>query len=245
MTCKPTIEGLEMCIRNSSRLFEDACAKDLSLPTAGALLELGLEESAKGFLIFFCLDEEDMIPMTRPADLMPQFSNFITMIEKFSKEHNCEEELNNVFSRHEIKTNLLNSIGDVLESIGGISDSMISMAKDSLSGLNPKFTAEEFDRAINSQGGIGGIVGRMSDLGKAIKTVSDTTKKHGFYVDCKNSGFEYPNLSKNDIAKMAESLFWIIQTLEVVAELSQAEFQIGLDFNDLAKKLNLLKKRLG
>ena len=245
MTCKPTIEGLKMCIKNSSRLFEDACTKDLSLPTAGALLELGLEESAKGFLIFFCLDEKGMISITKPADLMPQFSNFITMIEKFSKEHNCEGELNDVFSRHEIKTNLLNSIGDVLESIGGIPGSMISMAKDSLSGLNPKFTPEEFDRAINSQGGIGGIVGRMSDLGKAIKTVSGRTKEHGFYVNCKNSGFEYPNLSKNEIAKMAESLFWIIQTLEVTVKLSQAGFQIGSDFNELAKNLNLLKKRPG
>lgn len=111
-------------------------------------------------------------------------------------------------------------------------------------GIKPKLSDWEFEGAIDKQGGVGGIKGHVSDIGKVINTVSGKIKEHGFYVDCKKSSFVYPSLDRNDMVKMADFLFAMIQALTTTLDLYQIKLQSEMDFVNLANKLIFLEKRL-
>ena len=50
-TITPTLEGVQLCLENSARLYSDSTK--VSEPTSAALLELGLEEHTKAWRLYF------------------------------------------------------------------------------------------------------------------------------------------------------------------------------------------------
>ena len=107
MNCEPTLKDLELCIRNSTRLLEDACTENLSLPTTGALIEIGSEESAKAFHMMICLDKSHNLPKTSNSYSGPTISLLNDRIKALYNQINCHKIIDESFKFHEPKTEIV------------------------------------------------------------------------------------------------------------------------------------------
>lgn len=244
MEIEPTLDGLELCLRNSLRLFEDSCTEGLSLPTVGALLEIGLEEVAKGFLILICFDKKGRNLPEISINLDESLSKFIGSMNEFIDNLNCKEQLPDAFRRHGVKTEILNFIGSITSLVSPESTTMKDLTKDFLKTVYPNVRGDFIEKQFSSPSVIDSLNKKMNAIGNVLKEVSGRTKESGFYVDWTGSGFKYPEINNITIRDMADFLFDVITGFKTFTELLQIKLQTKIDFNYLQQKLTVLGERL-
>ena len=244
MQVKPTLDGMELCFQNSLRLFEDSCTEGLSLPTVGAILEIGLEEAAKGFLILSCLKEIEAIPPKRKINLDKSLSDFIVKVREFNNNIDCQKHLDLAFSRHEVKTNILNFFGNLFPLVSLGSDTMKNLTKDFFKGFNPNISDDFVEKQLSSRSVTEFISKNMNATGSVLKGMSGKIKESGLYVDWTGSCFRYPEIDNNTILRMAGFLYTVIISFKTFTELFKIKLQTKLDIRYLHQKLTALEGRL-
>jgi hypothetical protein len=244
MEIKPTLDGLDLCLRNSLRLFEDSCTDGLSLPTVGAILEIGLEEAAKAILILICLEKKDRVLPKMPITLDESLSGLKDIVGNFFDNINCQEQLTSAFRKHEVKTEILNFFGSIANLVPPESPSMKDLTKHFLRDYDPNLKDDVLEKQYSSPTVIDSINRKMNALGSVLKEVSGRTKESGFYVDWTGSGFKYPEINNSTIRQMADFLVDVIIGIKRFTELLQIKLQTELDVHYLYQKLAALEGRL-
>ena len=244
MQIEPTLDGVDLCVRNSLRLFEDSCTEGLSLPTVGAILEIGLEEAAKGFLILNCLKEIEAISPKKKINLDKSLSDFIVSVREFNNNIDCQKQIDLAFSRHEVKTNILNFFGNLIPLVSPESDTMKSLTKDFFKDLNPNLSDDFLEKQLSSRSVTDFISKNMYATGSVLKGMSGRIKESGLYVDWTGSCFRYPEIDNNTILRMPEFLYTVIISFKTYTELLQIKLQTKLDIRYLHQKLTALDGRL-
>lgn len=244
MQVEPTLDGIDLCFQNSLRLFEDACTEGLSLPTVGALLEIGLEEVAKGFLILICLEKKERTLPEISIDVDKSLFELKDRIGNFIYNINCQKQLPSAFKYHKIKTEILNFLGIIASFALPESTTMKKLTKNYLKSYVPNLKEDVLENQFNSPAIIDSINKKMNTMGSVLKEVSGGTKESGFYVDWTGSGFKYPEINKSTIQEMAHFLFASITGFKYFTKLIQIQLQTKFDFLYIYQKLTVLKSRV-
>ena len=244
MQIEPTLDGVDLCVRNSLRLFEDSCTEGLSLPTVGAILEIGLEEAAKGLLILICSGRKERNLPKISANLDKSLSELKDRVGEFIDNINCQEQLPSAFRRHEVKTEILNFLGSITSLAPPESTTMKGLTKDILRSYDPNLKDDVLEKQFISPSVIDSIKKKMNAVGSVLKEVSGKTKESGLYVDWTVSGFKYPEINNSTIREMADFLFDVITDFKTFTELLQIKLQTKLDIRYLHQKLTALDGRL-
>ena len=241
----PTPEVAELCIKNSLRLLEDVLNPGVSLPTAGALSEIGLEEAAKGILILICLNKAGKISKAISIDLGQDLLNMIEKIDQFSKKVDCQKQLSLAFREHKVKTEFIRELGSLFSNTDFTkSDATRRLVSQYLKNIAPNLTDDNINSILSKPEILDKVRLHMIDIEEVIKGISERIKESGFYVDLKGKGFTYPEIEKNTTINMTEFLFSIIFAALKIADIYQLKFQVRADFIELSKKLNTFKAKL-
>lgn len=249
MDCELTTDGLEMCIKNSIRLLKDSSKRDLSLPTVGALIEIGLEEAAKAFLIMFCLMKNGIINEYQDKDKsdgIKQSLNLKQKIKEFTDEFNCFADIGDLFIHHDVKTKLIRKLGTFLQEIDTqlSNESIRNSAIRSLKDFEPKFEETEINRRLSDPKAMLDTKERIEAIGRASRNFSSKIKEQGFYVDCDNHLFKFPSVGTKNIKDLSGFLFALIYTLLQIADFTQMKFKSELNIKNIKGDFNSLQNRL-
>lgn len=244
MEIEPTLDGLDLCVRNALRLFEDSCTQKLSLPTVGAILEIGLEEAVKGFLILICLEKNVLISGKTLIDLDKSLSDFIVSVREFNNKIDCQKQLVSAFRKHKVKTNILNFLGGLIRFVPPESVTIKDFTKDFLNGLNANLGDDSLEKLLSSPSLTDFISQNMNATQSVLMRLSGKIKESGFYVDWIGSCFRYPEIDNNTILRMANFLFSVIAGFKMLTGLLQIKLQTKLDVSNLYKELTVLEDRL-
>jgi hypothetical protein len=189
LPARPTLETVEICLLNSQRLFSDA--EKVSTPTAAALLELCLEEIAKGWMLYFTFLKQKSggvrAALDRSRASSPEESRLLRKILSFYDKH--EEYFENpsvdgAFYEHKIKLDYLKFLIELQE--------MIIPVLTNLPGA-----MEEAQRAFSSgilkpqrheKEGLAKYKGFLSQFNKAELVRLQEVKNDGIYANLSNSG---------------------------------------------------------
>lgn len=249
MNCELTIDGLEMCLKNSIRLLKDSSKRGLSLPTVGAIVEIGLEEAAKAFLIMFCLMKNGTIKEYSDEDKnegVEQSSLLRQKIKEFVDEFNCSADIDDIFIHHEVKTKLIRKLGSFLQEIEThlSNDSIRNSAVRSLKNFEPKFEEVEINRRLSDPKAMLDAKERIEAISRASRNFSSKIKEQGFYVDCENHSFTFPSVSKRTIKDLSGFLFALIYTILQLGESSQVKFKSELNIKHVKGDFSSLQNML-
>ena len=244
MEIKPSLHGLDLCLLNSLRLFEDSCTEGLSLPTVGAILEIGLEEVAKGFLILICFGKKERISPKVSISSDEYLNEFKDRIGKFVDNINCQEQLPSAFRKHEAKTEILNFIGSFINLFSPESPLVKDLTIDFLRSYDPSVKNDFLEKQYSYSSVINSLNREINARGNVLKKISWKIKELGFYVDWTGSGFKYPEINNSTIRGMADLLFEFIVGFKNFSDLLQIKLQTELDVPYLYQKLSALKGRL-
>lgn len=233
MKCELTLNGFELCFENSQRLLEDACADNLSLPTVGALLEIGLEESAKAFLIFICLNRLEKLSKGSIFSSIPLIPMMEAKVNEYLKKVDCKKSIEESFRFHAIKTETIRFVMSFLSAIPPESPDVRDKAFDFIRENNPTITKEQFYE----------LLGKFPEMERMPPFFSSKIKESGLYVNCSDNGFERPHIQKEVILYMANVLYGMIYALN---KLSGSFTSLGNNFDSrkALMKLTDLKFRL-
>lgn len=212
-------EGIQLCITNGDRLVRDS--ERVSEPTQAALLELAIEELAKGWMMFFSLAPKGSGTGPAPglASMIGDFTNKleksppspaeIAAVVEFFKQYGDElsnPPLEDAFERHAVKLSFLEAVVRFLIVIAPFAaavgptqemvDRSISPAYKSPKSISPEKFAE-------FSGELGKF--RLEKLGDFR-----LLKEHGFYVDAlDDAGFVTPGarvFANRPLEALAEKL---------------------------------------
>ena len=175
----------------------------LSLPTVGALLEIGLEEAAKGFLILICLERNEEDSSKTSIGLDKSLSDLITEVKGFSDKIDCQKHMVTAFKEHKVKTNILNLFGNLFGSVSPESITLKQYTKSFLKGLYPDIRGDFLEKYLSSPTVTNSISNHITDIKGSLTKLSQKTKESGFYVDWTGSSFIYPEIDNNTILRMA------------------------------------------
>ena len=181
-----SIEDVEKCLASGFRLFKDAL--NTSVPTKAALIEIGIEELAKGFILLASIPKQSMDSTLN--DLTKVFLEDISPSALDSlKKYNFS-----TFNKYNHKTKL-QAIDTIFQSIAAL--------YPSLEQLIPTLQ----DLFSQSFGQLGNI--KKSDINDIVSKIPelnlrdmDEIKKNGFYVDFKDNKSISPeeqNLKTDDL----------------------------------------------
>lgn len=231
MDCKPPPIGFKFCIENSGRLFKDACSLNISLPTTGALLEIGIEEAAKGYLLLVSLLTEGDLPekivnssfkdpegFFKDTEIKIRNSPFV----HFFDQDEVESDLEKAFRKQEIKLDLLRMMSLLFN----------EMAYDELVSSENLTKEKECNLKVR-------IISEIS------KVISPKIKESGFYVDCSPQGFIRPYLERDTILKMAQALLELITGLSSLGRILYPGLFIDFTETELMLSLRTLSGKLG
>lgn len=244
MEIKPTVKGVELCIKNSLRLLEDTLLPGLSLPTVGALCELGLEEAAKVFLILICLEKSGKISKKTSIVVGQSFSESVARLEESMKERDCQKQLNLAFQQHKVKTKILKSLGDILKSIPAETEAVKKQTTDFLKSIDPNLTDKYLNDLLAQPGVLNNASKQVADTGKILEGKLYEIKELGFYVnwDEEESDFRYPKIDRDNMIRLVGFLYSMIIAFKNLAELLDIKFEV--DIRDLSTKLSNLDGRI-
>ena len=243
MNCETTLKGIELCIRNSTRLLEDACTENLSLPTTGALIEIGLEESAKAFLMMICLDKSHKLPKTSNGYSGPTIPLLNDRIKALYNQINCDEIIDESFKFHQPKTEVVRFIAAFISSIQPNLESIKMEVYDVVKESAPTLTFEQFKNIVSRREVKNSLSMDLDQTDRIMENFSSKIKEYGLYVNCNKSGFAYPEIPKKTVEKMAIFLYALIYGLNnLLGETLQDN--IRLDMRGTKVKLDSLRSRL-
>ena len=244
MEVELTIRGVELSIKNSLRLLEDALSPGLSLPTAGALSELGLEEAAKGFLILICLEKSGKLSKKSSLGLDSSLSDLVVGIEEYIKEIECQNKLHSAFKKHLTKTEILNVLGSLFK--GNLTESFTiqKYVKDYIKNIKPGMTDDYLNNILDQPEVMDLVRKNITETREMLKGISGDIKKSGFYVDWTGSDYSYPEVDKNTVLNMLRFLISSVAALVEITEIYQLRLQIQVDVIGLTRKLDILNEQL-
>ena len=243
MNCEPTVKVLELCIRNSIRLLEDACSENLSLPTAGALIEIGLEEFAKTFLMMICLDKSHKFNKTFNDSSNTTIPLLNERVKVLYNQINCDEIITESFKSHKPKIDVIRFIGVFFGSIQSnfeiIKENVFDVIKESI----PTLTNEQYENIISRSEVKNTLFKDLHQTDSIMESFSSKIKESGFYVNSNKNGYSYPAVPKKTIEKMAVFLYAGIHTLNNLLG-ETLHHDIRLDMRNTKVKLDSLRSRL-
>ena len=249
MKCELTIDGLEMCIKNSIRLLTDSCKRGLSLQTVGAIVEIGLEEAAKAFFIMLCLMKNETIkeyPDKSKKEDIKQSSYLNQKIKELIGKFNCDEDIDQLFKYHKVKTNLINDLGSFLhEPENYLSSNIIkNSATKSFKDIEPGIEENEVKKALSDPKMMSNTKERIESIERATKIFSSEIKERGFYVDCGNHSFRYPFVEKETIKDLSSFLFTLIYLILKITESNHVKFKNEFTIHSFKGEFYSLQKML-
>lgn len=243
MNCKPTLKGLELCIKNSTRLLEDACSENLSLPTIGALIEIGLEEFAKAFLMMICLYKSQKLPKTIKGYSNASIPSLIEKAKELYNQIDCDEIITLSFKDHKPKTQVVHIIWVFICSIPQYFENVKGQMYNFVSDSFPAFTQEQFENILSRPEVKTGFFMDLDQTDIIMNNFSSKIKESGFYVNCNNGSYEYPEVPKKNIEKMADFLYAGIFALNYILGENLPD-AIKLVKRNTKAKLDQLKSKL-
>ena len=179
MNREPILKGLELCIRNSTRLLEEACTENLSLPTTGALIEIGLEESAKAFHMMICLDKSHKLPKTSNSYSGPPISLLNDRIKALYNQINCHKIIDESFKFHEPKTEIVRFIAAFICSIQPYLGSKKMEIYDVVKESAPSLTYEQYENIPSRSEVRDGSSMDLDQIDRIMENFSSKIKKYG------------------------------------------------------------------
>ena len=189
------IEITELCLLNAERLLVDS--EKVSEPTKAALIELSLEEIAKGLGLYFLyfkgeVEKQDIKLSEESKQRLNEF------LEK-NKETINGLKISDMFSMHKEKLKFLGFLIEFLKVLPNIFLNETEFTKLSISQIvGPAFNSENFPDTSEE----------LEKLDKILKMFNSQNisalqeiKENGFYVDIKNNNVIAPaaNLYVNEI----------------------------------------------
>ncbi|WP_298276401.1 hypothetical protein [Ferroplasma sp.] len=226
-----TVENVKKCIDNADRLYEDALKT--SLPTRAALIELSIEELAKGFLVLYKTPEfensaikAEFVDTDKILDDLER-TDFIKTIDEFKIGD---------FTKHFHREKL-----NFIESLVKMSQQFFAAYKTQMEPLI-KVYASNYSQYLSKS-----IVDPMKILQEALSNLSgsgisdlDKIKEDGFYVDFKDGKVTEPQNISFPIQNLS-SVFSFLRLLAQNIMILLGGWNI-LEYNttmkDLANKLN-------
>lgn len=198
------VEAVQLCISNAERLLNDAAA-DVSIPTSAALIELGLEETLKGWILLLNLDDAARWPKkpeewtSRPsegADRSPYDPRTEAVIQSQLKRIPRGEDLRKAFlgrEAHRIKLDTLDLLITVF--------SNFQVTPEALKDALIKGFKLNMGEAFDSSGVVGEVTAEAIEQYKqSIKLVNrekvhelSRWKELGFYVNLNGGSFASPD----------------------------------------------------
>lgn len=202
---KPTYEGIQLCILNSERLFNDSL--EVSKPSSAALLELSLEEISKAWKMFFRLQGEsyedereklmekyNFINIHDGIEETVEYQSLIDFMDAHHKELYTLDINSSEFVAHSKKLDYIGLIVSYLKVLLPLTRKILDMDEvwriTSFGILNlPKRKNEdgesEFDQAELF----------LSSINENYMAEFTKLKEGGFYVDYSDGTFVFPSIN--------------------------------------------------
>ncbi|MCL4479905.1 MAG: hypothetical protein M1113_00220 [Candidatus Thermoplasmatota archaeon] len=237
------MKGLELCIRNSTRLLEDACCENLSLPTAGALIEIGLEEFAKAFLMMICLDKSHKFHKTFNDSSNTTMPLLNERVKVLYNQINCDEIITESFKYHKSKTDVIRFIGAFFGSILPYFEILKGDVFDVIKESTPTLTNEQYENIISRSEVKNNLFKDLHQTDSIMESFSSKIKESGFYVNQNKNGYAYPAVPKKTIDKMAVFFYAGIHTLNNLLD-EIFKLDIRMDMRNTKVRLDILRSRL-
>lgn len=198
------VEAVQLCISNAERLLNDAAA-DVSTPTSAALIELALEETLKGWILFLNLDDaprwpkklDEQSPKPSEGTGRPTYDPKIEAeIQSKLRRIPRGEDLRRVFlgrDAHRIKLDTLDLLITVF--------SNFQVTPEVLKEALIKGFKLNMGEAFDSSGAVGEVTEEAIDQYKQSIKLVNTEKVHelsrwkelGFYVNLNGGSFASPD----------------------------------------------------
>lgn len=242
---KLSIEGLRLCMKNAERLFDDGCAEGLSLPTRAALFEIGLEEFAKGFMIFYCVEKGKKLFSPRPEEInikeIPQeiestLANFLSKLD-----FDCDKDIDKAFKLHEMKTDIVKAFASIFEPRLAEVDQLYSSVEILLKEFTGQYIPPgKLQESLSDPTIKTNIPRKMGDIKNLEKTFNSKIKENGFYVNYEQSQYRYPTANEDQVIQLAELLSSLLFTVNKLIKSANVIF----NRNNYYLKLQALKRSL-
>jgi hypothetical protein len=200
-----TLEGLQLAIQNTERLLSDS--QKVSIPTKVALLEIGLEEVAKAWVILLSFEKDLFDKNEEQSDILLEAYHISKKFEKGIEE--LEHKKEEFFRKYDLSSLLIafdtQKFSNHKEKIKFLSKFIGHIREIALPLVESSYSSDDLDKIINDVIGPYFQKNKPSDLKENLKAIYDifninddeleyivNLKEQGLYLNIQNGIYISP-----------------------------------------------------